>query len=290
LKDILYPEGRNFERKDSFNTADWDNRGGAEGGKRIRSIAKDDRKERPPEPRKFDKWEPDRRDRQMGDRSNRYENDATDNDFFSVKTNSDANVNSNTIDEDWDFVNSLFDDIDSSTKPKTTTKATDKNKSSRNNVNNDNNDAVKSDFNNLINNILDDMVKDKPSSSSDKKSNSDKAIKDFLKDLSNDTGSSKKKGDDFNDFVDAAQGRGGQSKAPKNNIPDDDDLDFDKLFGDLDELDTIFSDSGSNNKSKSTKKITTTSSGTTKTDSKVPSMEDYPTFEAYLDALGILIY
>ena len=223
----------------------------------------------------------------MGDRSNRYENDATDNDFFSVKTNSDATVNSNTIDDDWDFVNSLFDDIDSSAKPKTTTKATDKNKSSSNN---DNNDAVKSDFNNLINNILDDMVKDKPSSSSssssssDKKSNSDKAIKDFLKDLSNDSGSSKKKGD-LNEFFDTAQGRGGQP--PKNNIPDDDDLDFDKLFGDLDELDTIFSDSSSNSKSKSTKKITTTSSETTKTDSKVPSMEDYPTFEAYLDALGI---
>ena len=219
----------------------------------------------------------------MGDRSNKYDNDATDNDFFSVKTNSDTNVNSNTIDDDWDFVNSLFDDIDSG-KPKTTTKATDKNKSSSNNVNNDNNDAVKSDFNNLINNILDDMVKDKPSSSSsssssssDKKSNSDKAIKDFLKDLSNDTGSSKKKGD-LN---------GGQSKAPMNNIPDDDDLDFDKLFGDLDELDTIFSDSSSNSKSKSTKKVTTTNSETTKTDSKVPSMEDYPTFEAYLDALGI---
>jgi len=273
LKDILYPErsGRDQNSDSRVSKKEWQNRGGAEGGKRIRSIAKDDQKEL--KQRKFDTWEAaDSNYIPTENRnSNRYDKD------YSSRT-TDVISKSKTLDDDWDFVNTLFDDLESTGKSKANDKSNAKRSiSTTGNNNGSDKTAVKNDFNNLINNILDDMVKEKPNTDNKSNSDSNKVIQDFLKDLNTNTNTNTN-----NDK---------RIVSTKKKTVIADDLDFDKLFGDLDDLDNIFSDNdndsdGTVNSKNKKNTLDNSNNNNGSGNAKVPSMEDYPTFEAYLDALG----
>lgn len=243
MKEILYPERSRDGNADTYRSnTEWQNRGGADGGKRIRSISKDDQNK---DARKFDKWEPAGRKYTETTSSIRYEKD------YSSRSD---DINSKS---DWDFVNNLFDDLDNSSPSKSNDKSNTKRSTSTSPSSND--------FNNLLDNMLDDMVKDKPKTDKNSNSDSNKVIQDFLKDLNTNTNNDKR-------------------VSTKRKAVIDDDLDFDKLFGDLDDLDNVFNDNDNNINSKNKKSIS--DKNNSNISSKVPSMEDYPTFEAYLDALG----